>query len=204
MLTITNGFDKLSGPDLYSRSQQILDAMATNPHFPDPTPTLATLTTKLTEFRDALSKAADGTPSDKAVRNQKRAELINLLHALGCYVLYTAQNDRAIALSSGYRIGKEQQPTPPLQSPRNMQVADGPNRGELKAAVNRVIGAKTYLFNYAQEPISDTTVWNMQPETKRKTVLRNLESGKRYWVKVGVVGVRGQLLYSDAVSRIVQ
>ncbi|MBD0285810.1 MAG: hypothetical protein ICV79_10355, partial [Flavisolibacter sp.] len=82
--------------------------------------------------------------------------------------------------------------------------ADGPNRGELKAAVNRVIGAKTYLFNYAQEPISDTTVWNMQPETKRKTVLRNLESGKRYWVKVGVVGVRGQLLYSDAVSRIVQ
>ncbi|MBD0279877.1 MAG: hypothetical protein ICV81_18215 [Flavisolibacter sp.] len=206
MLTITNGFNELSASNLIRRTTEILTAMAAAAtYYPTPTPALTTIQAKLNEFSDAQSQAIIGSPADKALRDQKRAELTELLHALGRYVLYMTPNgDRAIALRSGFQIGKEQQPAPPLQSPKNMQVADGPNRGELNAAVNSVAGAKTYLFNYAQEPISDTTVWHVQPETKRKTVLRNLQSGKRYWVKVGVVGVRGQLLYSEPVSRIVQ
>ena len=204
MLAITNGFDDLSGPDLSTRTQQILEALTGNVHFANPTPALNVVEAKLAEFRTALSKAADGSRTDKALRDQKRAELVDLLHALGRYVLFTANDDRAVALSSGFRIAKEQQPAAPLPNPKNMQLAEGANPGELNAAVDRVEGAKAYLFNYAQDPLTTNIMWYVQPETRRKTVLRNLESGKRYWVKVGVVGVRGQLLYSDAVSRIVQ
>ncbi|MBD0299405.1 MAG: fibronectin type III domain-containing protein, partial [Nitrososphaera sp.] len=135
---------------------------------------------------------------------QKRAELITLLHTLGKYVLFVAGENRAVAMSSGFSVAKEPSPAPPITKPENLQLKEGDNSGELKVSFTKVAGAKSYLYQYAADPVTEETVWNIQSGTTRQTVLKNLKSGKRYWCKVAAIGRNNQEVCSDAVSHIVQ
>jgi len=40
--------------------------------------------------------------------------------------------------------------------------------------------------------------------TQRRYLFSGLESGKRYWVRVAAIGIEGQTVYSDPLSRLVQ
>lgn len=106
--------------------------------------------------------------------------------------------------SSGFRLNKEPEPTPPVGTPQNVQVSDGRNPGELNASCDRVPGARSYLFQYTLDPLAENPVWASVVSTKRRAVLKNLSSGKRYYVRVAAVGANDQTAYSNAVSRIVQ
>jgi hypothetical protein len=141
---------------------------------------------------------------DKAIRNDKRQELIDLLHSLGNYVLFTANGDRTKAISSGFGIAKQPEPLPPLTKPANLQVSEGANAGELSIKFNRVLGARCYLVQYAEETTTGEVNWQSQTCTNSKFTLKQLQSGKKYQVRIAVVGTNEQLLYSDPVWKVVQ
>lgn len=204
ILRITNGFPKLSDSKLLSRSAQINLAMTGNANFPTPTPTLAALQTALTEFESALAKATTGSELDKAIKNDRRQELIDLLHALGNYVLFTVSGDRTKAVSSGFGIAKQPEPLPPITKPENLQVTEGLNAGELVIKFKRVLGARCYMIQYAEDTTTGELMWQSQTTTTSRYTLKQLQSGKKYQVRIAVVGTNGQLVYSDAVTRIVQ
>lgn len=204
LLRLTNGFDSLSDPALEVRAASILNAMTANASFPTPKPTLIDLQTAINDYKDALVIAQTGSNYDKELKNEKKQELVDLLHSLGYYVLFTANGNELIAMSSGFRIAKTKGSTVPLGQPENMELLDGRNPGELELRFKRPQGAKSYIFWYTPEPLASETVWASQPGTSSKAVFAGLQSGKRYWCKVMVVGAAGQQTTSMAVSRIVQ
>lgn len=203
-LRIVNGFDKLSDSDLLAKANNIINGMTGNASFPTPTPTLATVQTGITSFSDALAVAQSGSPYDRSVKNQKKRDLINLLHTLGNYVQFTANGDAVIAQSSNFSINKPLSPAPPVTAAENLQLEDGVNQGEVIFSFDRVPGAKSYIYQCTPDPVADNSQWQSQTGTVRKVSFTDLEIGKRYWFRVVGIGINGQGVYSEPVSRIVQ
>lgn len=203
-LRINNGIDRLSDADLEVKANSIVSDMTGNADFPTPTPALAAVQTAIDAYTQALATAQSGSNYDKAVKNQKRSDLIDLLHSLSNYVLFTANGDELIAKSSGFSIARQSNPLPPITKAENLQLEDGANSGELVFTFDRVAGARSYVYQYAQDPVVNESAWQIQTGTSRKAVFSGLESQKKYLCRVIVIGSNGQQVTSDAVSRVVQ
>lgn len=204
VLRITNGFNRLSDNDLEAKANSIITAMTGNPDFPTPTPTLAVLQAASDDFSAALAIAKNGSPYEKAVKNTKKVALITLLHSLANCVLFIANGDALKAKSSGFTIAKEPTPTPPLTAAANQKLEDGQNAGELLFSFDKVPGAKSYIYQCAPDPVTDSSAWESQTGTLRKISFSGLEIGKKYWCRVVAIGRNEQGVYSEPVWRIVQ
>ena len=91
-----------SDAQLVTRVNGILNSMATNPSYPTPAPTLASVRTAWQEFSAAISDAVDGGVTLTAIKDAKRAALVALLRQLASYVQVTANGDMAVLLSSAF------------------------------------------------------------------------------------------------------
>lgn len=206
VLRITNGFTRLSDPKLISRANAILQSMTGNSNFPTPSPTLAALQTAIDDFTAALSDAENGGNYDKAVKNQKKIVLIDVLHNLGAYVLFTASglSDPFLAAkSSGFNVAKTASPKL-LGTVDNLQLSDGVNPGELVVTYNRIVGGRAVVCQYTDDPNLGETSWHIEVGTSSKIVLSGLQRGKKYFVRIIGIGANDQKCVSEIVSRLVQ
>jgi hypothetical protein len=200
-LKIVNGFAKESDAQLKVRTNEIIAGITEN--FAT-APGLAALSTANQNFTNALSAAINGGKYEKALKNQYRTELIEQLHLMANYVLYTCAGDRPKAISSGFSIAKQPGPGPEITKAENQKLDNGQNAGELQYSFEKVPGAKSYVYQVTQEPLTENNDWTSYMGTRRKFLFAGLESGKRYWVRVAAVGIAGQTVYSDPLSRLVQ
>ena len=115
---MTNGFKRLSDAALLLRSNSIVSSVTGNAYFPTPTPTLASITSAITAFQTATEAAVGGGTQLISVRKAARQEVIDQLHLLSNYVLFTAAGNEVIATSSGISITNPQQPVHQLMHPR--------------------------------------------------------------------------------------
>ena len=202
-LKIVNEFNSISDSKLDTRSHQILAALTDNPYFTSPVPTLVALAAFVNAFILAIGDCRDGDRLKVAVKNQKRAELIAGLLKLADYVLFKSAGNRVAALSSAFTIAKSPSPLPPITKPENFRIVNGINPGELHSKVNRVAGGLSYLHQYATDEMLAQENWHSVPSSKTSCIISRLEPGIRYHCRVAVLGAKGQLIYSDIVSRIV-
>ena len=72
--------------------------------------------------------------------------------------------------------------------------------------VKRQKSAKSYQFQVcATDPSAfESAVWVSQVTSKSKVTFPDLESGKRYWCRVGITGPFEQQVYSDVITKIAQ
>ncbi|MGH2564794.1 MAG: fibronectin type III domain-containing protein, partial [Ginsengibacter sp.] len=126
------------------------------------------------------------------------------LHALGNYVLFTSEGDTVAAVSSGFTIAKQPTTSPELVAAANQKLDDGANAGELDFSFDKVAYAKSYMYQYTPDPLTENSDWESQVGTVRKVSFSNLESGKKYWCRVMAIGINGQGVYSEPISRIAQ
>jgi hypothetical protein len=204
LLRITNGLERLSDQNLRVKISAVIVSMTDNANFPSPQPSLATVQAALDAFANALAEATSGSSYQKAVKNDLRQELIKLAHSLSNYVLFASDGDAIKALSSGFDIAKEYGSSEPITKPMGLKLQDGPNAGELVFKFAKVKGARSYVYQYTQDPLTEQTMWMQQTGTTGKVVLKKLNSCKRYWCRVVAIGPKGQEAWSDAVSRVVQ
>jgi hypothetical protein len=54
------------------------------------------------------------------------------------------------------------------------------------------------------DPLTDSSVWQNEPDSRISHVIGGLESGKKYWFRVGAIGLRGARAYSNPVSYYIQ
>lgn len=202
-LTITNGFAKMADATLELRANQIHLALDGNPHFVNPTPALPALADAIAAFAAALADCRYADRLQLAIKNQKREELITLLHKLGDFVLFKSDGDPVIAASSGFSVGKQPAPAPPITSPENLQVKAGYNTGELLTKINRVKGALVYLYQYATDTMMENDNWKVIVCSRTRCIISNLPPGTKYNCRVAAIGPKDQLMYSDIVSRYV-
>lgn len=82
LLRITNGFERLSDAALVAKVNLIQTGMTGNVNFATPSPTLIELGDAKDDFATTLAEAQEGGNYDKAVKNQKREDLIDMVHNL--------------------------------------------------------------------------------------------------------------------------
>lgn len=200
---IINGFERMTDLDFLGKVRYILTQMTGNANFPTPDPTLASITTLADEFEADINAAEAGGSYEKLVRDSKKEELIEAMHNLGNYVLFTAKGDRLIAESSGFTIAKDPAPHPPIEKPTGIELFDGPNLGQMLLRFKRVKGARSYGYQISLDPL-DETKWVTTYGTTSKYLFTGLEGGKKYYIRVVALGNKNQVIYSDVFTRVAQ
>ncbi len=202
---ITNGFDRLTPANLVAKARFIIAEMTANAeYFPTPDPALADVKAAVDTFEVAAQAAENRDRVAIAYRNELKDGLVSLLRQLGSYVNLKANGNRTIALSSGFDVAKDATPTPAITFVEAPMLLAGVNAGELEARSKQVIGARTYQYYLNDDAHLPISQWQLFPSTRTRHSFSGLASGKRYYVKVGVVGTNNQIVYSEASSYIPQ
>ncbi len=195
-------FASFSDAELEARSFGIIAAMTGNPHFTAPSPSLDDLSNSLKLFSDALALAKTGDRVKAVYKNQLRENLDNLLTKLATYCTYIAQGDRFILASSGFSLTAEVNATKILGAPQNFSVEVGRTNGEALVYVNPVANAKSYLFRWGTAPIANDT-WMHTVSSQPRLTIPGLLSATTYSFQIGAVGSKGQLVFTDIISKLV-
>ncbi len=193
---------RLSDAHLEARSFAILAAMTGNPHFPEPIPTLADLNNSIKLFSDSLALAKTGDRVKTVYKNQQRENLDLQLTNLANYCSFIAQGDRFILASSGFSLTPETSVSKTLGAPENFSVEIGRKTGEALAFVNPVKNAKSYLYRWSIAPIVNDT-WFHTISSQPRLTITGLVSGTIYSFQIAVAGSRGQVVYTDIITKMV-
>lgn len=196
-------FSKITDANLGAKAQAILTAMTANTNFPTPFPALDDVDDSIDAYLAALLAAETRDKIKVAFKNSARQSLVDTLTSLGNYVMSVAKGDEAKLVSSGFSLTKQREPQPPITSPQNFIVGSGLNKGEITTAVDKVTGARSYLHEYTEDPITANSVWTSITATSRKHLFTDLASGHNLWFRVAAIGTKGQIVYTAIQSRVV-
>ena len=202
MSKVLINFERYSDGNLESKAHTIISNMSGNPYFPTPVPAIADVQTAAADYSAALIDAKTGSRAAVATKNDMREALTVLLRSMAGYVNFVANGDAAKLLTSGFDLSKESTSVI-ITKPENLQVMNGANAGELEVTVNRVKGATAYQHEYTADAAAPVVNWISIASTSRRIVFSNLQPGSKYYCRVGAVGPKGQLVYTDALARIV-
>ncbi|MDQ6813614.1 MAG: hypothetical protein M3040_07760 [Bacteroidota bacterium] len=205
----SNGFARQSWAVFRKQLDVIVAAMTGNANFP----TLQTQVTALSAAADKYyvldSKAETRDKTVLLARNTARIEITNLLHLLGFAITSVALGNEEVLSTSGFPISKAPQKSSPLQQPKPPRLSAGINNGVIvvKTASQKGMKSLKYYIAPAVANSSDTideSAWEVTSWNSTKYNFSDLTSGQRYFIKVGMVGVRGQEVVSDPISFIPQ
>lgn len=200
---ITN-YQKYNDPRLDIKAQSIITSLTGNTNFPETVPSLSSFSTVATTFADALLQAASRDRVAVSAKNDARKVLLESLRLLAINVEALAEGDRTKLVSSGFDLNAETSGGSSLLPPQDFTLSNGNSSGEMKMKVNAVEGAKSYLFEYTLEPLTEDSVWISKGSSKREFTFTGLPVGKRIYARVTVIGTKDREVTSDVISRIVQ
>ncbi len=203
MQKISTSFSAYSDANLEQKAEYILEQMTGNLVFDKPAPTLVEVGSTLTAYSGALVEATGLDRTKVAIKNQARTNLEVMLAKLGMYVMNVALGNVAMLTSSGFTLIKASEPQY-ISNPGNVTISNGVTSGELVASVTSVRSAKSYLHQIATELPTDTTQWESNSSSRSKFTYTSLQPGKQYWVRVAVIGSRGQIAYSPVATQFAQ
>jgi hypothetical protein len=201
---LVKDYSRLSEANLDFKAQMIIVNLTDNPHFPVTSPTLANFSVIKNEYSAALQNSAEGAKTAVAIKNQAKTTLLQNMRFLAANIESLAQGDRAMLVSSGFELATEGENIPPLAAPTNFAISDGANAGELKLTVKGVPNAVSYLHEYTEGPVTEESVWVSKISTSRTHTFTGIRSGIRVYCRVAAVGRKGQEVYGNVLSRVVQ
>jgi hypothetical protein len=193
-------FSKMRDSALSIRAGAIVEHMTGNAYFTEPVPALSEVEAAITAYRSAQTDAQLGGIDKTEIKKQKRRALEDLLKSLAWYVQANCRNDLTILLSSGFYPHKARTPVGELEKPMAFKANNGPYPGSIQLSVGKVNGAGSYLFEYAPEPLDDTTRWTTQIVTARTCLVKGLTSGRQYAFRVAGIGTDPSRIYSHTIT----
>jgi hypothetical protein len=197
---ISTNFAPYTDAGLSQKASDILFSMDGNPYFTNPVPALGDIRQVLNEYKEVLAKAVSGDKVSIAIKKETRKKLELMLSQLPLYVMFVANGNEAILLSTAFNLTKT--PTPVrIQTPENLRIKNGINPGQLVSCVKAVKGATGYSHEITPHPLTDESVWKSHSFSKRSFTFTNLQPGCLYWIRVAAVGSGGQKTYSRELSQ---
>jgi hypothetical protein len=193
---------KNSQSELVITSLRVLEKMKDNEIFLPPPPALGKLKKQVPDLQSALVNAMGRDKEMIAIKNTKKAIVLDLLNELADYVTKTCKGDLTLLLSSGFDITSEAPGALPV-SIEILEVKLGPP-GEATTKVRRASGARAFIHQYTTEPPTRDTNWSWQPSGLSSHTFKGLTSEKRHWFRVIAIGSGTLLAYSPIVTMVVQ
>ena len=197
---ISTNFVPYGDSDFLVTAQTILRQMEGNPYFTNPVPPLATIRELIADYDKALLQAMNKEIVAVKVKQKARKILEHELSRLALYVMYVADENTAILLSSGYSLTKNPSPQK-IEGPGNVMLRTGGNSGEMIAKIKAVKGAKYYLFEITPGKATQDSVWEDYNSSRCTFTFDNLTPGQLYSVRVAALGTGLQKTYSGIFSQ---
>jgi hypothetical protein len=174
--------------------------MTDNPEFPDPSPSLETVTAATDAVEAASASVLTRRKGAREARDAKVAALRDQLRHLQAYVQEVADGDPAMGASIIEAAGM----TPKRPSLRNKQpfaVTDGAVSG----SVRLVARAQGDRIAYAWFQSLDQKTWtNIRQTIQANTVVTDLTPGLLYFFQLRTTTLHGPGWVSDVVSLLVR
>jgi len=193
--TVIRPYNSWSDKLLATECKSIQTAVTDNPDFPSPDPDMVVYGAAVDAFIAQLAKASTRDVNAVAAKNSRRSELIALSIRLGNSAEFTADGNLEMLLGTGLPLRK-QPATVVLGTPVNLRITNGINAGTLIAKVDGMPGCRTFNFEFTQDPPTEAT-WEKLSRSTSRCLIEGLESGKRYWIKVAVVGGNEQTVWGE-------
>lgn len=199
MAILKGGTARLNPRSLVFFTRRLINKMTGNANFPDPDPSLADLTAKLTEFENLATAALNGGRAEVYNRNESAKELKAMLRTLADYVSLVAKGNGTLILSSGFDVRSEPEPAPPLTNPRGLEASRSSRSGEVTLDWTTVPNALNYQVEFTTtDPNLPEVNWVQSGvSSKSKYSVDNLSVGQYYWFRVKAYGRDDASGYSD-------
>ena len=195
-IKITTALYKLSDASLQVKTEHIITCLTNNEYFTTPSPPLAEVKAALQTFVDATAIAQNRSKYDVLIKNNKRDMLLLLLKNLSLYVqLEGSENEMALA-SSGFSIQKAAEPVGILAKPQNFKLIPM-HPGAIKASIDKVYGAKMYLYEYR---VKGETLWQNITDTRTTVLFSNLNKVTEYEFRAVALGANPERVYTDVLT----
>lgn len=192
-------FSAFTDVNFRKKAELIYLSLDGNEFFTNLMPTLEILQASISNYNLALAAAAHSDRVAVAEKNRCRRELDALLRQLGMSVMTQANGQESVLVSSGFTLNK----TPEsrfITNPGNVILTKGITSGQMISTVKAVNGGISYLHEICDALPTEETKWTSHSSSTCNFVFTNLTPGKQYWVKVGVIGARGQKAFSNIAT----
>jgi hypothetical protein len=193
-------FLETSDSDLHIMASRVASCMTDNDRFSDPGMLIIELNETNAQYIHSLADSGLGDRAKVAMKNDLRALLIKKLKQIAEFVQNEANGEELLLVSSGFPTMK---PTGDiiLKEPLDFQIMPGPQPGDMIMKVRRVIGARSYLYQWTPAPLSQDSIWESVVDTRCKKVISGLPLGINYMFRMAAVGPRNQIIYTRPLSR---
>jgi hypothetical protein len=186
---------------LISFVRAVILAIAGNPHFPNPSPSLVTLEAAVSDLEKAEATVQARVRGAIEPRNAKRAALRQLLDVLAAFVQGIADadpvNGAAIIQSAGLSVAK-----PFRHGRRVFAAAQGVASGSVK--VTAPVGAHRASYDWQWSTDGGKT-WQLAPSTlQSKTVLTGFAPGSTVSIRFRVTTKAGEGEWSQPAALMVK
>jgi hypothetical protein len=202
-IKISTKYRNSSDMKLLQFGYQVSDTMDNNPIYTNSPLVKAALQKSCDSFRVAGSIAGRKDRALLSAKNDRKAELIGDLDILNVYLTETCKGDKTMLLQSGFEITGLKNESKELQPIREVKViSELPGTATIR--VSKVAYAKSYVFQYTADPLSNDSVWVSETVLGREHTFNDLNSVTRYWFRVIAIGKGNQKVYSPPVARVIQ
>lgn len=150
-------------------------------------------------FNTSLEGARTGSRSLIASKNALKDDLAYTMNNLAVEVNGVAKGDLALLLQTNLPLNKPNASPLPQQKPAGVSVANGLNSGEAVVKVMEAVGARSLIYQYTFDPITNNSVWTSKGSTRKTYTFTGLPAGVKVWFRVVSVGRNDIEIMSDVV-----
>lgn len=199
LYTVKLALDKLNAIELVQRARLHVTSMSGNINFTTPIPTLPLITAAADALEAAdVAVQQNGGKLDRQARNERKAELYQLLKDLGGYVTAVCGGDGEKITSSGFPTRALPSPPVLLPAPLNVRAGQTTMLGQIKVRWGGVKNRKSYVVYWCEgDPLVEANWKMLQIVTTNFHLVTGLDRSKTYFFRITAVGRAGSGPASD-------
>ena len=203
MKKVCISFSNYTDVNFRKKGEFISTSLTDNPAYVNLVPALEEVRAAVTRYSAALAAAVNKDRVAIAEKNKSRIALDAILKQLGLSVMSQANGDEATLAGSGFTLAKNREARH-IMNPGNVTLSNGITSGSMVSSVKTGAGIISFVHEIASAPPIDDSSWATNTSSTSSFVFKNLTPGKQYWVRVAVIGARGQKAYSNVGTWFVQ
>jgi hypothetical protein len=196
--TVALLLSKKSVPQILTDAAHYVSCMTGNTHFPNPSPTLATVSINIANVNAAYLTSLSGAKGTKGLMYLELKTLEISLKLLAAYVEANANIDTVnaenIIISAGMQVKK-----PSVRQPKIFSVKAGKIEGD--AVLNsKAVKRGAYIYQMTADPKA-ASGWNeVYQGLHVKCLVAGLTLGQQYYFRVAVIDKNGKGAWSHSLS----
>jgi len=199
-VTVTYEFARLRLVLLIAFLREVVIKMTGSTKYPEPDPSLASVTAAVDEAETAMEEASDGDRVKIAIRNEKDEQLREKGSDLAAYVQNQCGNLVSNVLAAGFKVRKTSEPVGKVGAPQDLRLSYTGTPGEFHLRIGKVRGKLNYTIQKSESV--DGPYETIATSSSGRVVLTGFTPMKEYFIRACANGTAGPGPFSGPIRGI--